>query len=381
LGSGNSSFQQSFLQTNIGINAFNIKMFGNTYSSPGSYHRSDYSYVWDNNAPWNNWQGTVDISSAPDSSGALLSPTPVLRNGNFDRQGLLLTPAISSMPNECLFQTWFCNAYANILSHPGLNGTSNALMFNKSATQNVYQWMTPPGPAWTMDCLVAIGSGFNGVGTKFKLDIVHDDISGGKVSVGINDQGQLGIFNNAGALVPLPALGTVLFSQDNNNNGRYNDPDDVLNVYHLRIVGNYAASTPYVNIFTSDANNPTLIHQSLGLTYWVNGTPAGGHSTPETIGFYNYTNTVVVDQIAFTSGLAGQPPVVTSSAMLNGGQFALSGTNGFAGDNYYLFSSTNLASGNWTVETTNTFDANGAFSLTNAVMPGAPQKFYRLQLQ
>lgn len=381
LGSGSTGFQRSFLQTNIGIIASEIKMFGNSYSSPATIYRMDYAYVWDGSAPWNNWQGTVNISGAPDSSGSLLGPTPVLRNGNFDRQGLLLTPAISSMPNESLFQTWLCNSYANILRHPGFGGTSNALMFNKTATQDVYQFITPPGPAWTMDCLFAMGSGFSGAGTKFKVDIFHNDISGGKVSVGVNDQGQFGIYNSAGTFMPLPELSTVSFSQDNDNNGYYNDPGDVLNVYRLRIVGNYAASTPYVDIYTSDANNPALTHESLGLADWINGPPVGGQSSPETIAFYNYTNTVILDQIAFTSGLAGQPPVITGSTLLNGGQFVLSGTNGFAGDGYYLLSSTNLASGQWTLETTNIFDTNGTFSITNTVTPGAPQQFYRLQLR
>jgi hypothetical protein len=382
LRNGSASVQQSFLQTNLGILATNIKMFGNTYSSPGTCYGMDYSYVWDGTAPWGNWQGTVGISGAADSSGALLGPTPVLRNGDFDRQGLLLTPAISSMPNECLFQGWLCNPkYANILWHPGFNGTSNALMFNKTATQSVYQWVTPPGSKWTMDCLFAMGSGFSGTGPKFKVDIFHDDISGGKVSVGVDDQGQIGIYNSAGTFVPLAELGRVSFSQDNNNNGYYNDPGDLLNVYRLRIVGNYAASTPYVNLYTSDANSPALTHQSLGLTTWVNETPVSGLSAPETIEFYNFTNTVIVDQVAFGSGLAGQAPVITGSALLNGTQFILSGTNGFAGDNYYLLSSPNLASGQWTLETTGTFDASGAFSITNTVTPGASRKFYRLQLQ
>jgi hypothetical protein len=164
----------------------------------------------------------------------------------------------------------------------------------------------------------------------------------------------------------LPELGTVSFSTNN--------------VYGIRIVGNYAVSTPYVNIYTSDANSPVLSHRSLDLTDWVNGTPVSGQSSPETIAFYNYTAPVILDQIAFASGLAGQPPVITN-ALLNSGQFVLSGTNGFAGDNYYLFSSTNLASGQWTLEATNTIDANGAFSITNSVAPEARQEFYRLQLQ
>ena len=377
---GTINSQQAFLQTNMGILASDIKMFGNTYSSVS--YQMDYSYVWDGNAPYGGWSSTVDLDNVPDSSGALLGPLPALRNGNFDRQGLLLTPVVSSTPNECLFQTWFCNpTYANILWHPGFNGTSNALMFSKAANQYVYQWITPPGPTWTMDCLFAMGSGFSGAGTKFKVDIFHDDISGSKVSIGVNDQGQFGVFNSAGIFVTLPELGQVSFSQDNNNNGYYNDPGDVLNVYRLRVVGNYAASTPYVNIYASDANNPALTHQSLGLTYWVNGSPFSGQSSPETIAFYNNTNTVIVDQVAIASSLAGQPPVITNGTWLNGGQFVLSGTNGFAGDGYDLLSSTNLSSGTWTLESSSFFDTNGTFSLTNAVAPGTTQKFYRLQLQ
>jgi hypothetical protein len=226
-----------------------------------------------------------------------------------------------------------------------------------------------------------MGSGFSGTGSKFKVDIFHDDISGGKVSLGVNDQGQFGIFNSAGNLIPLPELGTVSFSQDNNGNGNFTDPGDVLNVYRLRIVGNYAASTPCVNIYASDANSTELIHQSLGLTDWVSGTPISGFSAPETIVFYNFTNTVILDQVVFDSGLAGQTPVITGGTLLNGSQIVLSGSNGFAGDSYYLLSSTNLTLGNWEIETTNTFNANGVFSSTNSVTLEIPQKFYRLQLQ
>ena len=366
LGIGTIGYQQSFLQTNLGIVTSGIKMFGNIYNSQVA-HSVDYTYNWDGIQPNGGWSGTVDISKVPDASGALLGPVPVLRNGNFDQQGLLLTPVVSSTPNQCLFQTWFCNpSYATILSHAGFNGTSNALMFNRTATQSVYQWITPPGPAWTMDFLFAMDSGFTGSGVKFKVDIFHNDLSGGKVSVGVNDQGQFGIYNNGGAFMTLPALGTVSISTNN--------------VYRMRIVGNYAASTPYVNIYTSDANNPALTHQSTGLTYWVNGTPVSGLSSPETIALYNYTNTVIVDQIALAAGLAEQPPIITN-ALFNSDQFVLSGTNGFGGDNYYLLSSTNFALGNWTMEATNAFNAAGTFAITNTVAPGAPQKFYRLELQ
>lgn len=380
LANGTTSFQQSFLQTNMGIIASGIKMFGNTYNSRVA-HALDYTYNWDGIQPNGGWSGTVNISSVPDSSGAPLGPTPVLRNGNFDRQGLLLTPVSQGLKNwQCLFRTWLCNPkYTDILRHPGFNGTMNALLFDKTQNQYVYQWISNPGSTWTMDCLFTIGSGFTGSGTKFQIDIFHNDITGGKVSVGVNSLGQFGIYNG-GTFTVLPELGTVAFSVDNNGNGNYTDPGDTLNVYHLRMVGNYAASTSYINLYTSDANNPALTHQSPGKMFWVDGTPTSGQSTPETIAFYNYTAPVILDQIAFAPGLAEQPPVISSDSA-SGGNFIFSGTNGFPGDVYYLLSSTNLASGHWTLEVTNTFDANGAFSVTNTVAPRAPQEFYRLQLQ
>jgi len=383
LSSGTTGLKQSFLQTNLGILASGIKMFGNTYNPRVSYS-VDYYYSWDDmNAPFGGWQGTIDLSDVPDASGVLLGPTPVMRNSNFDRQGLLLLPASSSnLKNwECLFRTWLCNPkYTDILWHPGFNGTSNAMRFDGTTSQYVYQWITSSGPTWTMDCVFAIGSSFTGNGTKFRVDVFHNDIAGSKVSVGVDNLGRFGIYNG-GAFTVLPELGTVAFSVDNNGNGYYTDPDDILNVYRLRIVGNYAASTPYVNIYTSDANSPMLTHQSLGKAFWVNGAPASGRSAPGTIAFYNYTATVVLDQVAIGSGLAEQPPVVTS-VMTGAGQFVFSGMNGFPGDTYYLLFSTNLVSpGSWTTESSNTFDANGLFSVTNVLKPGAPQKFYRLQLQ
>jgi len=378
LSSGATSFQRSFLQTNMGIIASSIEMFGNTYNSRVAYHL-DYAYNT-GNAPGNGWSGIIKLDNVPDASGALWVPTPVLRNGDFDRQGLQWTPQTSSTPNECLFQTWFCNPkYANLLWHPGFNGTSNALRFDGTQTQYVYQWMTPPGPTWTLDCLFAIGSGFTGNGTKFKVDLFHDDISGSKVSVGVDNLGRFGIYNGSTFTV-LSELGTVAFSVDNNGNGNYTDPSDILNVYRLRIIGNYAAGTPYVNLYTSDANSPMLTHQSLGKTFWVSGAPTSVQSAPETIAFYNYTAPVILDQVAVASGLAEQPPVI-SGVSSGGGNLVFSGTNGFPGDTYYLLSSTNLASGHWTLEATTTFDANGVFSVTNIVTKEAPQKFYRLQLQ
>ena len=382
LGSGSASFQASFLQTNMGIITSGIKIFGNTYSGASTY-RMDYEYLHDDStAPYNNWTGIVNLYNAPDISGTPLGPTPVLRNGNFDKQGMLLTSiSVGLKDYECLFRDWFCSPkYTDILWHPGFNNTSNAMRFDKASSQYIYQWISNPSPAWTMDCLLAIGSAFTGTGTKFKVDIFHDDIAGSKVSVGVDNLGRFGIYNG-GTFTVLPELGTLAFSVDNNGNGYYNDPGDILNVYHLRIVGYYSAATPHVNIYTSDANSMELNHQSLGRTYWVGSAPSSGLSAPETVAFYNYTAPVVLDQIAIAQGLADQPAVITSVSQ-SGGQFVFSGTNNFAGATCYLLSSTDLALplSSWTCEATNVLSSN-SFSFTNPIAPGSIQKYYRLKCE
>ncbi|HEY4415062.1 MAG TPA: hypothetical protein VGO57_05155 [Verrucomicrobiae bacterium] len=381
LSNGSTSFKQSFLQTNLGIIASGIKMFGNTFNSRVSYHVA-YTYNYSSSAtgaPQNGWTGTIDISDVPDASGALLA-SPMLRNADFDRIGLLKMPVDSSTPNECLFRTWLCNPkYASILWHPGFNGTSNAMLFNKTGSQSIYQWIGHPATQWTMDCLFAIGSGFTGSGVKFKIDLFHNDITGGKISVGVDNLGRFGIYNG-GSFTVLPQLGMVTFSVDNNGNSYYNDPGDTLNVYRLRLVGDYSSDTPQLNIYASDANSMELNHQVLGLTDWVNDAPVSGQSTPSTVAFYNYTAPVVLDQVAFSAGLGEQPPIIQQIST-SGSNFIFSGTNGFPGDTYYLMSSTNLTSGLWTMKATNIMDTNGNFSVTNSILPGTLQQFYRLQLQ
>ncbi len=368
--------QQAFMETNFGITASDIKMFGNTYSG-ASYHL-DYQYVWDGSAPYNNWQGTIGLNNVADSSGALMGPPPVMRNSNFDRQGLLLAPISPGDDDyECLFRNWQCSPkYTDILLSSNFYGTNNALRFDNTKSQYAYQWISPPGPNWTMDFLFAIGSSFTGTGTKFQLDLIHNDVTGSKLSLGVDNLGRFGIYNGSTFTV-LPGLGAVSFSTDNTGDGTYTDPSDVLNVYHLRIVGNYSASTPYVSLYASDANSMALDHQATGLSYWVGSSPVSGQSSPETAIFYNYTAPVLIGQIVFTEGI---PPAL-AGASVQGNNVILSGTDGSANAAYYVLSSTNVTVplADWTRVSTNTVSGNN-FSITNP-LPASPQTFYSLQLQ
>ena len=228
-----------------------------------------------------------------------------------------------------------------------------------------------------MDFLFAMGSSFTGTGTKFKVDLFHNDISGAKVSVGVDNLGRFGIYNG-GTFTVLPELGTVTFSTDANGNGNYTDSGDTLNVYHMRIVGNYSAATPYVDLYTSDANSLLLTHQSLGHTTWVSGAPVSGQSSPETVALYNFTAPAMVDQIAFTKGI---PPTISTIRTV-GKLFIFSGTNGSAGETFYVLSTTNLALplADWTRESTNTFSGSN-FSVVHTISASGPPKFYSLQLQ
>jgi hypothetical protein len=70
-----------------------------------------------------------------------------------------------------------------------------------------------------------------------------------------------------------------------------------------------------------------------------------------------------------------------SSVSLAGTNLVLAGTNGPANGTYTVLASTNVALplSNWVAVLTNQFDAGGGFSLTNAIVPEIPQRFFRLQ--
>jgi hypothetical protein len=74
---------------------------------------------------------------------------------------------------------------------------------------------------------------------------------------------------------------------------------------------------------------------------------------------------------------------VISSTKISGGSLFFSGTGGRNNGSYLVLTTTNLAMplASWTVSATNNFDRTGGFSVTNAIPPGTPQIFYRIELQ
>ena len=97
-----------------------------------------------------------------------------------------------------------------------------------------------------------------------------------------------------------------------------------------------------------------------------------------------WANNLQVDgSISVFSATLPKPVITTTTTILNGAYLVFSGTNGTVGATYYVLSSTNVAAplSAWTYISTNTFITGGAFSVTNAIVPGVPERFYILRLQ
>jgi autotransporter-associated beta strand protein len=105
--------------------------------------------------------------------------------------------------------------------------------------------------------------------------------------------------------------------------------------------------------------------------------------TPASPGFglaWNTNNLAVNGVLSVVSTVVAQPRI--TSFNLSGGSLVLSGTNGSPNATFYLLQSTNVALpvASWTSALTNHFDANGNFSVTNAVDVNKPKLFYLLQV-
>jgi hypothetical protein len=83
----------------------------------------------------------------------------------------------------------------------------------------------------------------------------------------------------------------------------------------------------------------------------------------------------------FLSVVAAPSQPVVNSVRVSSGNLIFSGTNGTLSGSYMVLTSTNLTTplANWVPVLTNNYDASGNFSVTNAIVPGVPDKFYLLK--
>jgi hypothetical protein len=91
-------------------------------------------------------------------------------------------------------------------------------------------------------------------------------------------------------------------------------------------------------------------------------------------------NTNTLNNFGSLSVVMLTPPNIASLKITNG-KLVVSGSGGVNSWPFVLLSTTNLAAAQWTPLVTNLFDATGGFILTNAISPGSPMTFYKLQLE
>jgi autotransporter-associated beta strand protein len=95
-----------------------------------------------------------------------------------------------------------------------------------------------------------------------------------------------------------------------------------------------------------------------------------------------WTNNLAVDGTISVASLTLPHPVITNIS-LNGTSLVLGGANGYANGGFYVLSSTNviLPRAGWNRLSTNVFGLGGIFNVTNAVVPGAAQSYFMIELQ
>ncbi len=288
LQTGTTSKKREIMWDNLAIRGGKVIMYSNTFTRTRCNQSYEYQLGW--NSTSNGWVDYADIYDTSNHTvGATLDTCPAIRNGDFEMKGY---------PTRY----WrYNNEGSRIhISHTGLNGTSKAVLLDRTLdTDKIYQWIFDPQSSWQIDACFALGH-FSGTGKKFAIDIVDKPIGDRKISIGVDDQGRIGMYSGSGNNFNIiSGLGTVSFSSDNNNDGDYSDAGDNLYWYRIRITGDYVSS-PSVSVQMSDANTYTLNANKLvsGLTYWVNGTPPAG-AFPGTIAFETTYCDAIVDEVAF----------------------------------------------------------------------------------
>ena len=142
----------------------------------------------------------------------------------------------------------------------------------------------------------------------------------------------------------------------------------------------YSGTLNLVNI----SGSPYAVGNSFQIFNAVNITGSFSTITPTTPGAGLAWDTSQLNSLGFLNVVAGQLQPVISSTKVSNGNLIFSGTGGTPNGSYLVLTSTNIATPliNWLPIATNSFDAiTGAFSVTNAIAPGTPGRFYMLKTQ
>ena len=127
-------------------------------------------------------------------------------------------------------------------------GSKSALMYNGVP----FQSDLAIGPQWQLDLLFASDTVTADRSLNFALRY-----TGGAINFRLGASGNLEAYDQDLGWRTI-STETVSLSQDVDRNGSFADAGDILNVYSLRLVGDFSAETPYYDVYLSDANSSEL---------------------------------------------------------------------------------------------------------------------------
>ena len=145
-------------------------------------------------------------------------------------------------------------------------GSKSALMHDSTSFQSALAI----GPQWQLDMLFASDEITADRSLNFALR--H---AGGNINFRLGASCNLEAYDQDLGWSTISTK-TVSVSQDVDSNGSFADEGDVLNVYSLRLIGDYSAETPYYDVYLSDANSSELELIASNVQFWQSAAPTTG---------------------------------------------------------------------------------------------------------
>lgn len=314
-------------------------------------------------------------------------PAPLISLGLNENSGLAVTNAGSVVAsfNKTEPPAWSTNVPAGggVSSIDFGSSTGNYYVESSAVISQLANLESFTVTGWVNNRSATIGSGGNRIISWINnggngVDIVY--ASGGTLKVGINQWPDSSTAISSTGMIPTDAAASA-------SNWRF-----------FAVAYNSATST--IQFYFGANSIPATLDQSLAYNRGAVGATIGklaiGHFNAESlrpsrtdrmfrglidqVQIFGTALALAEIQLVQNGGVVATP--VFTSITHSEDSLILGGTNGPANGTYEMLRTTNVAAplSNWPVIGMQTFDANGNFSFTNGVSPGASEAFYRLRL-
>ncbi len=207
------------------------------------------------------------------------------------------------------------------------------------------------------------------------------NLAGGGLDVSARSDAALTV----GAAQKLKGNGTLSITGDLINNGtvelKVNKSDNVINNDTVAVTGQVTYGGTLKLVLSGQGLMPTdTIPVFTAGTYASSAFATIDPAVPAPGLTWN-TSTLATDGILRIAGTA-QPTITSAVRSASGTDIIFGGTGGPANGTFSVLASTNVAApvATWPTVQTGSFNASGNFSVTNAITPGMPQRFFKLQV-